>query len=124
MGGPQRRRALFWHRWAQYGTGGRSTRFFYPLKKFLRCAARTARHALGSCCHLPLTRALLCRSLSARPAAPHRPLPAATASVQGSPHREWAFHLHQLGGGHWAAVARAPLAEVVDAWGVSGKRVS
>ncbi|PSC73182.1 L-aminoadipate-semialdehyde dehydrogenase-phosphopantetheinyl transferase-like [Micractinium conductrix] len=41
----------------------------------------------------------------------------ATASVQGSPHREWAFHLHQLGGGHWAAVARAPLAEVVDAWG-------
>ncbi|KAL4448944.1 hypothetical protein ABPG77_007661 [Micractinium sp. CCAP 211/92] len=41
----------------------------------------------------------------------------ATASLLGLPQQEWAFHLHELGAGHWAAVARAPLSAVVDAWG-------
>ncbi|KAL4422721.1 hypothetical protein ABPG75_008918 [Micractinium tetrahymenae] len=41
----------------------------------------------------------------------------ATASLCGMPQRDWAFHLHELGAGHWAAVARAPLSAVVDAWG-------
>lgn len=47
------------------------------------------------------------------------PAGAATACLLGEPQRQWAFHLHELGGGHWAAVARAPLSAVVDAWGVS-----
>lgn len=41
----------------------------------------------------------------------------ATASVRGTPLHGWVFHLHELGGGHCVAVARAPLAAVVDAWG-------
>lgn len=45
---------------------------------------------------------------------------AATASVRGELAEGWAFHLHELGQGHWVAVARAPLSAVVDAWGVSG----
>ncbi|PRW32899.1 L-aminoadipate-semialdehyde dehydrogenase-phosphopantetheinyl transferase-like [Chlorella sorokiniana] len=41
----------------------------------------------------------------------------ASASVRGEPAEGWAFHLHELGQGHWVAVARAPLSAVVDAWG-------
>jgi len=44
---------------------------------------------------------------------------AATVKVLGASQPDWAFHLHELGGGHWVSVARAPLAAVVDAWGVS-----
>ena len=55
-----------------------------------------------------------------RPTGPALPAPAAaTVSVRGEPADGWAFFLHNLGGGHWAAVARAPPAAVVDAWGVS-----
>ena len=43
----------------------------------------------------------------------------AAVSVDGAPQPRWAFHLHQLGRGHWASVARAPVDAVVDAWGVS-----
>jgi 4'-phosphopantetheinyl transferase len=42
---------------------------------------------------------------------------AATARVDGAPAPHWAFRLHTLGGGHTVAVARAPPAVVVDAWG-------
>jgi 4'-phosphopantetheinyl transferase len=42
----------------------------------------------------------------------------ATVAVRGAPQPGWRFHVHELGGGHWASVARAPVAEVVDAWGV------
>lgn len=44
---------------------------------------------------------------------------AARVRVRGEAAPEWAFFLHDLGRGHWAAVARAPLGAVVDAWGVS-----
>lgn len=60
--------------------------------------------------------ASLRHKLTANP--PDRPS-AATASVRGEAAEGWAFHLHELGQGHWVAVARAPLSAVVDAWGVS-----
>jgi 4'-phosphopantetheinyl transferase len=44
---------------------------------------------------------------------------AATVEYGGKQQTDWAFHLHELGRGHWVSVARAPLSVVVDAWGVS-----
>lgn len=43
----------------------------------------------------------------------------ATVEYEGKQQTDWAFHLHELGRGHWVSVARAPLSAVVDAWGVS-----
>lgn len=41
----------------------------------------------------------------------------ACVAIDGVPAPRWAFHLHALGGGHWASVARCPLEAVVDRWG-------
>ena len=37
--------------------------------------------------------------------------------VGGQPARRWAFHVEELGSGHWVTVARGPPSDVVDAHG-------
>ncbi len=46
----------------------------------------------------------------------------ASLCLSGAEREDWAFRLHKLPQGHWAAVARAPPAQIVDAHGVSGLR--
>ncbi|KAL6769236.1 hypothetical protein ACKKBF_B18030 [Auxenochlorella protothecoides x Auxenochlorella symbiontica] len=42
----------------------------------------------------------------------------ASLCLSGAEREDWAFRLHKLPQGHWAAVARAPPAQIVDAHGV------